>query len=282
MSSPPSKPPAGGRTSTPISSSARNPDETASSSELSSPPSIIKTPAPVAARAALAAETPSRAASRTQVNPSQSSFEQAELSLGRIPSGNMYNLATASSYMSYLPTIPKLGPSSNLPFELHTSWHLITVHTNKCDHCHANKIALQRCGRCNTQFCRKCLPTAGERSPQHTIDAEAFAKLDWGPGPSTPRKPKPHQVKIKTLDLIHSRPRKRPNLMTTMMKIGDRILDISTTQARASERLVSTDSAHTNLPMIHLSIVKLSKGNHGIVHHVVARDKRRSTAAQLP
>jgi hypothetical protein len=61
----------------------------------------------------------------------------------------------------------------------HDKWETISVHTAKCDGCgkHNNKV-VQRCKRCNLQYCQPCLRTRDDG--QHFANVDS---LDWTPKP---------------------------------------------------------------------------------------------------
>ncbi|KAE9381538.1 hypothetical protein N431DRAFT_425111 [Stipitochalara longipes BDJ] len=61
----------------------------------------------------------------------------------------------------------------------HDRWETISVHTAKCDGCgnHNNKV-VQRCKRCNLQYCQPCLRTRNDGVHFANVDA-----LDWTPKP---------------------------------------------------------------------------------------------------
>ncbi|KAE8452232.1 hypothetical protein EG329_001699 [Mollisiaceae sp. DMI_Dod_QoI] len=86
----------------------------------------------------------------------------------------------------------------------HKEWEAVSVHTAKCDRCHGhNTTVIQRCKRCNQQFCRTCIAVCGNDN-LHEADPD---KLDWNPAPFSaaesakrPKKPKNPRVKKTTLN----------------------------------------------------------------------------------
>ena len=75
--------------------------------------------------------------------------------------------------------LDKAGEPLNPGNAPHDRWDTISVHTAKCDGCgnHNNKV-VQRCKRCNLQYCQPCLRTRNDGLHFANVDL-----LDWTPKP---------------------------------------------------------------------------------------------------